>query len=219
RLEREPDAAKSGGTYRVADTDLASRLSFFLWGALPDQELAAVASQGKLSAPGVLEKQARRMLADARADALGTRVAAQWLRLQDVDKVHPDPTFYPNFDDNLPEMMRRETTMFFHNLVPEDRRVLDLFQADYTFLNERPAARHARRLLRRHAGDDAGGADARADEAAHAAPAHVHREPVRVRARPPRRIFRSAGDSRDYQGRRRERLQDVGVHPRRDQER
>src|SRR5439155_25908902 len=98
RLEREPDAAKSGGTYRVADTDLASRLSFFLWGALPDQELAAVASQGKLSAPGVLEKQARRLLADPRADALGTRFAAQWLRLQDVDKVHPVPNNYPNFD-------------------------------------------------------------------------------------------------------------------------
>ena len=139
RLEREPDAAKSGGTYRVADTDLASRLSFFLWGALPDQELAAVASQGKLSAPGVLEKQARRLLADPRADALGTRFAAQWLRLQDVDKVHPDPNNYPNFDDNLAADMRRETELFFNNLVREDRSLLDLYRADYTFVNERLA--------------------------------------------------------------------------------
>jgi Protein of unknown function (DUF1588)/Protein of unknown function (DUF1592)/Protein of unknown function (DUF1585) len=81
------------------------------------------------------------MLADSRADALGTRFAAQWLRLQDVDKVHPDPNYSPNFDDNLAEMMRRETILFFNNLVHEDRSVLDLFQADYTFVNER-LARH-----------------------------------------------------------------------------
>jgi cytochrome c551/c552 len=139
RLEREPDVAQSGGTYRVADTDLASRLSFFLWGTLPDQELAAVANQGKLSAPGVLEKQARRMLADSRADALGTRFAAQWLRLQDVEKVHPDANNYPNFDDNLATDMRRETELFFNNLVREDRSLLDLYGADYTFVNDRLA--------------------------------------------------------------------------------
>ena len=141
RLEKEPDYAHAGSAYRVADVDLASRLSYFLWGTPPDQELLALASQNKLGAPGALEKQARRMLADPRADALGTRFAAQWLRLQDVDKVHPDPNFYPNFDDNLADMMRRETTMFFDSLVREDRSVLDLFQADYTFVNER-LARH-----------------------------------------------------------------------------
>jgi Protein of unknown function (DUF1592)/Protein of unknown function (DUF1588)/Protein of unknown function (DUF1585)/Protein of unknown function (DUF1587)/Protein of unknown function (DUF1595) len=141
RLEKEPDFARPGSSYRIADVDLASRLSYFLWGTPPDQDLLTIATQNKLSAPGMLEKQARRMLADPRADALGTRFAAQWLRLQDVDKVHPDPNYYPNFDDNLADMMRRETILFFNNLVHEDRSVLDLFQADYTFVNER-LARH-----------------------------------------------------------------------------
>jgi cytochrome c551/c552 len=141
RLEKEPVTASPGSTYRVADVDLASRLSFFLWGALPDQELLTLANQGKLSAPGALEKQARRMLADPRADALGTRFAAQWLRLQDVDKVHPDPNNYPNFDNNLAGAMRRETELFFNSLVREDRSLLDLYRADYTFVNER-LARH-----------------------------------------------------------------------------
>src|SRR5262249_20165531 len=142
RLEREPDSTRPGNSYRIADVDLASRLSYFLWGTPPDQELLTIATQNKLSAPGALEKQARRMLADSRADALGTRFAAQWLRLQDVDKVHPDPNYYPNFDDNLAEMMRRETILFFNNLVHEDRSVLDLFQADYTFVNERLARQY-----------------------------------------------------------------------------
>jgi mono/diheme cytochrome c family protein len=141
RLEKEPEFAKAGATYRVADLDLASRLSFFLWGEPPDAELLKVATQGKLSADGALEKQARRMLADPRAGALGTRFAAQWLRLQDVDKVHPDPNFYPNFDDNLAEDMRQETRLFFNSLVREDRSALDLFRADFTYVNER-LARH-----------------------------------------------------------------------------
>jgi hypothetical protein len=121
--------------------DLASRLSFFLWGAPPDQELLSLASQNRLSAPAALEKQARRLLADPRAEALSTRFAAQWLRLQDIDKVHPDPNNYPNFDDNLALDMRRETELFFNSLVREDRSLLDLFRADYTFVNER-LARH-----------------------------------------------------------------------------
>ena len=265
----------------------------------------------------MLEAQAKRMLADARSGALGTRFAAQWLRLQDVDKVHPDPNFYPNFDENLAAAMRRETELFFNSLVQEDRSFLDLYRADYTFVNERlaqhygipgvagtefrrvqypddtrrgllgqgsmlvqtslanrtspvlrgkwvmevlmgtpppppppnipaledtagakdgrmlttrermelhranavcnachqimdpiglaldnfdvtgqvararerHAARYPRRLLRRHAGDLAGGADPGAAEAADAAGAHVHREPAGVRARPPRRDF------------------------------
>jgi len=141
RLEKEPEAAKPGGTYRVADVDLASRLSFFLWGALPDQELLALANKGQLSAAGTIEKQTRRMLADPRAEALGVRFAAQWLRLQDIDKVHPDPNHYPNFDDNLANDMRRETELFFNSLVRDDRNLLDLFRADYTFVNER-LARH-----------------------------------------------------------------------------
>jgi Protein of unknown function (DUF1592)/Protein of unknown function (DUF1588)/Protein of unknown function (DUF1587)/Protein of unknown function (DUF1585)/Protein of unknown function (DUF1595) len=141
RLEKEPTTAAPGSTYRIADTDLASRLSFFLWGTVPDQELQSLANQGRLSAPGVLEKQAKRMLADPRAEALGSRFAGQWLRLQDIDKVHPDPNNYPNFDDNLAGAMRRETEMFFNSLVREDRSLLDLFRADYTFVNER-LARH-----------------------------------------------------------------------------
>ena len=141
RIERTPDTVAPGASYRVADVDLASRLSFFLWGTPPDQELLVAATSGKLTAPGGLEKQARRMLADPRADALGSRFAAQWLRLQDVDKVHPDPNYYPNFDDNVAGAMRHETEMFFNSLVRDDRSALDLFRADYTFVNER-LARH-----------------------------------------------------------------------------
>jgi cytochrome c553 len=141
RMEKEPEIAKPGGTFRVADLDLASRLSFFIWGTPPDQELLALAGKGALSVPANLEKQTRRMLADPRADALGSRFAAQWLRLQDVDKVHPDPNNYPNFDDNLAAAMRRETELFFNSLVREDRSVLDLYRANYTFVNDR-LARH-----------------------------------------------------------------------------
>jgi cytochrome c551/c552 len=141
RLERTPDSVAPGGSYRVAGADLASRLSFFVWGTPPDRELLAAAASGKLTVPGELEKQGRRMLVDPRADALGSRFAAQWLRLQDVEKVHPDPNYYPNFDDNVAADMRRETELFFNGLVHDDRSVLDLFRADYTFINER-LARH-----------------------------------------------------------------------------
>jgi len=141
RMEKEPELAKPGGTYRIADIDLASRLSFFLWGTPPDQELLTLAAKGALSVPATLEKQTRRMLADPRAESLGSRFAAQWLRLQDVDKVHPDPNNYPNFDDNLAAAMRRETELFFNSLVREDRSVLDLYRANYTYVNDR-LARH-----------------------------------------------------------------------------
>jgi len=141
RMEKEPELAKAGGSYRVADVDLASRLSFFLWGTPPDQELLALANKGALSVPATLEKQTRRMLADPRAEALGSRFAGQWLRLQDIDKVHPDPNNYPNFDDNLAAAMRRETELFFNSLVREDRSVLDLYRANYTYVNDR-LARH-----------------------------------------------------------------------------
>src|SRR5262249_16254225 len=125
RLEKEPVTVKAGSSYRISDIDLASRLSFFLWGTTPDDELQPLAAAGKLSAPGALEKQAKRMLADPRSDALGERFAAQWLRLQDIDKVHPDPNFYPNFDDNVARAMVKETELFFNSLVREDRNVLD----------------------------------------------------------------------------------------------
>ncbi|MCC7125241.1 MAG: DUF1592 domain-containing protein [Acidobacteria bacterium] len=138
RLEREREG-RPGTSVRVADVDLASRLSFFLWGTPPDKELLDLATAGKLNDVRVLEQQAKRMLADERSEALGTRFAAQWLRLQDVDKVHPDPNFYPNFDENLADAMRRETVLFFNSLVQDDRSVLDLYRADFTFVNERLA--------------------------------------------------------------------------------
>ena len=139
RLERAPvDAPKRG--YRLSDVDLASRLSFFLWGTPPDDELQTLADEDRLSADE-LERQTLRMLADPRAAALGRRFAAQWFRLQDMDKVRPDPNFYPDYDENLAQAMRRETELFFANLVQEDRSLLDLYRADYTFVNER-LARH-----------------------------------------------------------------------------
>src|ERR1700752_2892887 len=138
RLEKELEG-RPNTSIRVADVDLASRLSFFLWGMPPDQELMDVALAGKLSDPRVLESQTRRMVADPRAEALGSRFAAQWLRLQDVEKVHPDPNYYPNFDENLAAAMRTEPIMFFNSLVQEDHSLLDLFKADYTFVNERLA--------------------------------------------------------------------------------
>jgi Protein of unknown function (DUF1592)/Protein of unknown function (DUF1588)/Protein of unknown function (DUF1585)/Protein of unknown function (DUF1595)/Protein of unknown function (DUF1587) len=136
RLERQPDTVRPGATYRVGDTELASRLSYFLWGRPPDADLLAAASRGDLSTVAGLEKQARKMLADPRSEALGTRFAAQWLRLQDIDKVHPDPNFYPNFDDELAGAMRKETIIFFNDLVKSNRSALDLYRADYTFVNE-----------------------------------------------------------------------------------
>ena len=141
RIERQPAGIKPGTIYRVSDVDLASRLSFFLWGTPPDETLMAAATRGELATPAGVEKHARRMLADTRAEALGTRFAALWLRLQDIDKVKPDPNFFPNFDDLLAAAMRRETTTFFNHLVREDRSILDLYRADYTFVNER-LARH-----------------------------------------------------------------------------
>lgn len=140
RLERQPGNKDPGEAYRLSDVDLASRLSFFLWGMPPDAELLEIAARGKLSGKE-LEKQSRRMLADPRSEALGTRFAGLWLRLQDLYKVRPDPNFYPNFDENLADAMRRETELFFYNLVQEDKSFLELFKADYTFVNER-LARH-----------------------------------------------------------------------------
>lgn len=141
RLERAPSGVEAGEIYELADLDLANRLSFFLWGLPPDDELLRVAAAGDLDGDE-LERQARRMLADPRADALATRFAAQWLRLQDLYKVRPDPNFYPNFDENLADLMHRETEMFFNYLVDENRDVLELFTADYSFMNQRLAGHY-----------------------------------------------------------------------------
>jgi mono/diheme cytochrome c family protein len=139
RLEAAEPRRAAGKSVRVADLDLASRLSFFLWGTAPDAELMTVASQGRLSAPGTLEKQARRMLADPRSETLATRFATQWLRLNDVDHILPDAILYPYFDRTLGDSLIRETQLFFDSIVREDRSVLDLLTADYTFVNERVA--------------------------------------------------------------------------------
>ena len=141
RMEELPAGARPGQRYAVAPMDLASRLSFFLWGAPPDEPLIAAARNGTLSDPTVLGAQTRRMLADPRSEALATRFAAQWLRLQDVEKVHPDALQFPDFHEQLGDAMRRETEIFFYSLVRENRSVLDLYSANYTYLNEE-LARH-----------------------------------------------------------------------------
>jgi hypothetical protein len=141
RLEEAPATAKAGQNYRIADSDLASRLSFFLWAAPPDAELVKTAGTGQLRNPAVLEKQVRRMLGDPRAAALADRFAAQWLRLQDLEKIHPDPLLYPKYDHTLAEAMDRETRLLFAHIVRADRDVLELLTADYTFVNGR-LARH-----------------------------------------------------------------------------
>ena len=141
RFEEAPPQIQPGESYRISDIDLASRLSFFLWGTAPDQELIAVAERGELSDLEELENQVRRMLKDSRAESLGPRFAGQWLRLQDLNKVHPDQFWFPDFDQQLAESMRRETELLFNYLVSEDRSILDLYSADYTFVNQR-LARH-----------------------------------------------------------------------------
>ena len=141
RFERAPAGVKPGQTYRISDVDLASRLSYFLWATVPDKELVDLAMKNQLRAPGVLEVQVKRMLKDERATSLATRFASLWLRLQDLDKIHPDALTFPAFDHTLVEAMRRETELLFETLVKEDGRVLDILDADYTFVNER-LARH-----------------------------------------------------------------------------
>lgn len=141
RLEPRPTTVRADGTYRLDDVALASRLSFFLWGTVPDEELRQKAAARQLRAPGELERQARRMLKDPRSEALSTRFASQWLRLQDVDEILPDALLYPYYDSTLGEAFKRETELFFDSLVREDRSLLELLTADYTFVNER-IARH-----------------------------------------------------------------------------
>ena len=140
RLEQAPaNVVKTAGAYRVSDQELASRLSFFLWGAGPDAELMKAANSGALHTSLGLEKTVRRMLADKRSEALSTRFAAQWLRLQDLEKMIPDYLLFPQYDDTLAQAMIKETELFFDSIVREDRSVLDLLTADYSFVNERLA--------------------------------------------------------------------------------
>jgi hypothetical protein len=141
RAEREPATAKAGQPYVISDTELASRLSFFLWSTIPDEELIALASQRKLSQPAVLERQVRRMLADPRSESLVTNFAQQLLYLRNLTATSPDGLFYPNWDDELRQSLKRESELFFDSIMRDDRNILDLLTADYTFVNER-LARH-----------------------------------------------------------------------------
>src|SRR5215472_6057110 len=139
RIEAEPATAKPGEPYRIADLDLASRLSFFLWSTSPDDELVRVASQGRLKDSAVLEQQVRRMLKDPKAEALAVNFAGQWLNLRGLQAQSPLPMLYPDFDDPLRQAMRRELELLFDNIVREDRPIMELLTADYTFVNERLA--------------------------------------------------------------------------------
>jgi hypothetical protein len=139
RIERDPAGAAPQTAYRISDVALASRLSFFLWSSVPDDELLDVAIAGRLSQPEVFERQVRRMLADRRADALVTNFASQWLYLRNLAAVSPDARQFTDFDDNLRQAFGRETELFVQSIMREDRNVLDLLRADYTFVNERLA--------------------------------------------------------------------------------
>ncbi len=141
RFEEAPADVEVGDLYRISDVDLAARLSYFMWALPPDEELLRLAAEERLSDPATLEAQVDRLLADPRSEALATRFAAQWLRLDDLEKVHPDRLMFPDFHEQLKDAMRRETELLFDHLVREDRSVFELYTADYSFMNER-LARH-----------------------------------------------------------------------------
>jgi hypothetical protein len=138
RIERDPSTAVASEAHRISDLELASRLSFFLWSTIPDAELLDLAERGKLKDPAVLERQVRRMLDDARADALVANFAGQWLHLRNVETAKPDPVIFP-FDEALRQSFLTETALFVSSIFREDRSLLDLLSADYTFVNQRLA--------------------------------------------------------------------------------
>ena len=139
RVEEDPPGVPPNTVYRISDLELASRLSFFLWSSIPDDELLDVAAAGKLHEPAVLERQVRRMLADARSETLVSNFASQWLHLRNLASITPDMRLFPDFDDNLRQAFRQETELFFDSVLREDRSALDLLRANYTFVNERLA--------------------------------------------------------------------------------
>src|SRR5258708_1839668 len=141
RVEQDPSGVAPNTVYRISDLELASRLSFFLWSGIPDDELLDAAIRGKLKNPAALDHQVRRMLADSRSRALVDNFAGQWLYLRNLSTITPDMRTFPDFDDNLRQAMRQETELFFESIMREDRSVMDLLRANYTFLNER-LARH-----------------------------------------------------------------------------
>jgi len=139
RVEQDPAGVKPGTAYRISELELASRLSFFLWSSIPDEELLGLAERGELRKPGVLSGQVRRMLGDERARMLVTNFADQWLQLRNVAAATPDMRAFPDFDDNLRKAFRRETHLFLESVLREDRSVTELLRANYSFLNERLA--------------------------------------------------------------------------------
>ena len=141
RVERDPEGVEGGESYRVSDLELASRLSFFLWSSIPDDELLDVAERRELSVPAIFEAQVERMLADPRSEALVGNFAGQWLTLRNAAAVQPDEDEFPDFGERLRQGFRRETELLFSSVLREDRSALDLLNADYTFVDER-LARH-----------------------------------------------------------------------------
>jgi hypothetical protein len=141
RIENDPPQAAPGSVYRISDVELASRLSFFLWSSIPDDELLNLAEQGKLNNPATIEQQVKRMLADPRGEAMVKNFAGQWLYLRNLQKTWPNPDVFPEFDANLRDAFQQESELFLQSMLKEDKSVLDLINADYTFLNER-LARH-----------------------------------------------------------------------------
>jgi len=139
RVEQDPAGVPPNTVYRISDLELASRLSFFLWSSIPDDELIDQAATGTLKEPAVLERQVRRMLADPRSRTLVTNFASQWLHLRNLASITPDMRLFPDFDDNLRQAFRQETELFFESVLREDRSALDLLRANYTFVNERLA--------------------------------------------------------------------------------
>lgn len=139
RIERDPSQAKPGVPYKITNLELANRLSFFLWSSIPDEELLDAAIEGSLSNPNILEAQTRRMLSDPKAINLVENFATQWLHLRNLEAIVPDLRLYPDFDDNLRQAFRKETELFFESVLSEDRSIMDLLKADYTYLNERLA--------------------------------------------------------------------------------
>jgi hypothetical protein len=142
RIEREPGGLAAGSAYRLGDLDLASRLSFFLWGSIPDDELREAAIRGTLKDPGALDQQVRRMLRDPRSSALVDNFASRWLELSKIPGVVPDTELYPEFDENLRDAMEQETKLFVGSQIHDNRSVVDLLTADYSFLNERLAVHY-----------------------------------------------------------------------------
>jgi hypothetical protein len=142
RVEREPAAVPVGQPFKITDLELASRLSFFLWSSIPDNELITLASQNRLSTPRVLEQQVRRMLADPKSESMVNNFAQQMLYLRNLKATSPDGVFYPSWDNELRDAYQKESELFFESIMREDRNVLDLLTADYTFVNERLAKQY-----------------------------------------------------------------------------